>query len=154
MFQLSIDEKKLRLGKMGEICVGNWASTHGKVVIHSIDPFDRQKDLVIDGKKVEVKTQIPYIIENSFTISPYHLHKCRYVDELYFVALPSPNPRFSYDGQGWIYHVDPKLFTYREVVKRNDERVFLIDMKQSAVIRVKEIDQGDIDQMMKYSVGV
>lgn len=147
------EEKKTRLGKMGEICVGNWASTQGKVVIHAIDPYDSQKDLVIDGATVEVKTQIPFINERAFSIRPNQLKKCREVDELYFVALPSPHPRFSYDGEGWIYKIDPQNFVTREIITRRDAKMILINMDQPAVSKVKEIDDVDILQMMKYNTG-
>jgi hypothetical protein len=146
-----LDEKKTRLGKMGEICVGNWASTQGKVVIHSIDPYDSQKDLVINGITVEVKTQTPYINEMAFSIRPNQLRKCREVDELYFVALPSPQARFAYDGQCWIYKVDPKTFTHREIYTRGGMKMILIDIKQTAVTPVTEIDPSDVALMMRYS---
>jgi hypothetical protein len=151
MTQHLLDEKKTRLGKMGEICVGNWASTQGKVVIHSIDPYDSQKDLVIDGITVEVKTQTPYINEMAFSIRPNQLRKCRAVDELYFVALPSPQTRFVYVGHCWIYKVDPKTFTHREIQTRRGMKMILIDIKQSAVTPVMEIDPSDVALMMRYS---
>ena len=146
-----LDEKKTRLGKMGEICVGNWASTQGKVVIHAIDPYDSQKDLVIDCITVEVKTQTPYINEMAFSIRPNQLRKCREVDELYFVALPSPQARFAYAGQCWIYKVDPKTFTHREIYTRGGMKMILIDIKQAAVTPVMEIDPSDVALMMRYS---
>jgi hypothetical protein len=147
----SLDEKKTRLGKMGEICVGNWASTQGKVVIHAIDPYDSQKDLVIDGVSVEVKTQTPYINEMAFSIRPNQIRKCRAVDELYFVALPSPQARFFYEGQCWVYKVDPKAFIHREIVTRGGKTMILVDIKQPAVVPVVEISPEDVDLMMRYS---
>jgi hypothetical protein len=149
--QNDLDEKKTRLGKMGEICVGNWASTQGKTVIHAIDPYDSQKDLIIDGVTVEVKTQVPYINEMAFSIRPNQIRKCREVGDLYFIALPSPHARFAYEGQGWIYHADPKTFTHRETVTRGGKTMILIDIKQPAVIPVVEISKEDIDLMMRYS---
>lgn len=149
--QYELDEKKTRLGKMGEICVGNWASTQGKVVIHAIDPYDSQKDLVIDGISVEVKTQTPYINEMAFSIRPNQIRKCREVGELYFVALPSPQARFAYDGQCWVYKVDPKTFVHRETVTRGGKTMILIDIKQPAVVPVVEISPEDVNLMMKYS---
>jgi hypothetical protein len=151
MTQHLLDEKKTRLGKMGEICVGNWASAQGKVVTHSIDPYDSQKDLIIDGVTVEVKTQTPYINEMAFSIRPNQLRKCREVDELYFVALPSPQARFAYGGQCWVYRVDPKTFIHREIYTRGGMKMILIDIKQTAVTPVTEIDPGDVALMMQYS---
>jgi hypothetical protein len=153
MNQHLLDEKKTRLGRMGEICVGNWASSEGKTVIHSIDPYDIHKDLMINYLTVEVKTQIPYINERAFSIRPNQLRKCREVNELYFVALPSSNERFAYDGQGWIYKVDPKTFKHRETVTRGGTKMILIDMNQEAVMKVKQIDEHDLHQMMKYTTG-
>ena len=151
ILQQKIDENKVRLGRMGEICVGNWASLLGMSVLHSIDPYDRRKDLIINGRRVEVKTQVPYILEHAFSIRENQINKCRSVDELYFVALPSPNSKYIYEGSGWIYQVNSKTFLTREIITRAGHKMILIDIKQDAVVPVQQIDQSDIDQMMKYS---
>jgi hypothetical protein len=150
---LDSEEKKLRLGKMGEICVGNWASMNGSVVTHAIDPYDSKKDLIIDGATVEVKTQTPYILENGFTIRANQINKCRNVDVLYFVSLPSPHARFINPDQGWVYVVDPKTFKYREIITRAGNKMLIIDIKQDAVAPLFKIDPAEIAQMMVYHSG-
>ena len=42
-------DRKAVLGQIGEKIVSNYYSRAGNIVEHSIDPFDRHKDLLVDG---------------------------------------------------------------------------------------------------------
>ena len=86
--KLTNDDKRLRLGKMGEISIGNYLTEQGHKVIYSIDPYDNTGDMYVDGELAEVKTQVPWISKASFTIRSNQLKKCRTVKRLYIVALP------------------------------------------------------------------
>ena len=147
------EDKKTRLGKMGEICVGNYLTRIGHKVIYSIDPYDSSKDLIVDDQRVEVKTQIPYINQRSFTIRKNQLEKCRSVDALFFVALPSNknSVRFSYPNQGSIFLVNPKMFEYTEELTSDNNLKLLIRMDQPSVVFVEKISDEDIRLMMKYT---
>lgn len=147
------EDKKTRLGKMGEICVGNYLTRKGHKVIYSIDPYDSNKDLLVDDEHVEVKTQIPYINQQSFTIRKNQLEKCRSVDALFFVALPSNKNkvRFSYPNQGSIFLVNPKTFECVEEMTSDRQLKLLIRMNQAAVTFVEKISDEDIELMMKYT---
>lgn len=99
------------LGSEGEELVANWFRSRGLTVERSTDTFDGEKDLTINGKSVEVKTQtiyrrFPYLQDFSpaFTvpiledtkISRNQLNKCLNVDHLIFVSRSSmddPNVR-------------------------------------------------------------
>ena len=80
------------LGSKGEHLVKDFFLSQGCNVIMSDDPFDKEKDMLVDGKKVEVKTEVPYYKEWAFTINSKHknqLKKCLTVDRLIFVVLPT-----------------------------------------------------------------
>jgi len=80
------------LGEKGEHLVKDFFLSQGCEVIMSDDPFDREKDMLVDGKKVEVKTEVPYYKEWAVTINSKHknqIKKCLLVDRLIFVVLPT-----------------------------------------------------------------
>jgi len=58
------------LGRMGEKYVSNYLSKKGVVVEQALNHFDSKKDLMGDGKTIEVKTQVPFIKEKAITIKP------------------------------------------------------------------------------------
>ena len=76
------------LGRTGEKIIANMLIELGLNVQESIDHFDREKDFLVDGKKVEVKTEQPYVLMNCFSFRENQLRKCRSVDVLYFVSIP------------------------------------------------------------------
>lgn len=149
------NEKKIRLGTMGERVVGNYFSQRGSCVVYPIDPYDSTKDMTIDGEKTEVKTQIPFINERAMTIDSSQLAKCRNVSQLYFVTLQSPQPRFiDSTTQGWVFSVDPTRFNaiVHTTTKSSMSRL-LIKFDDPAVTRLFQVDPQDLITMMKYNTG-
>ena len=63
-----MDDNKVNLGEIGEKIVANYMNRQGCIVEQSLDPFDSQKDMKIDGKSLEVKTQVPYVLKKCFTL--------------------------------------------------------------------------------------
>lgn len=56
----------------------------------STNPYDSQKDLIIDGLNVEVKTQNRCTFNNTFTVNTKYrtnFNKCVHVDRLLFVEF-------------------------------------------------------------------
>ena len=101
------EELMNELGLAGEKIVINMLSEEGRKVKSSINKYDSEKDLLIDGTlKAEVKTQVPFIMQNAFTFKSNQLRKCRGVDELYFVSVPAG--RHSDKWAGWVFKADPK----------------------------------------------
>jgi hypothetical protein len=88
---MALDKNKVcnvMLGMMGERIVAKILRDRGQQVEESLDPFDAEKDMFVDGERVEVKTQVPILTENSFAVSVRQrtkLYNCRYV---YFVSVP------------------------------------------------------------------
>jgi hypothetical protein len=144
------EQKMDWLGRIGEKIIVNYLSRQGLTVEESINPYDSEKDLVCAGKNIEVKTQVPFIIENAFTFKPNQLKKCRSVDELYFVAVPAP--KHSYKWAGWIFKVDPKEFLIRKRIVSGGREMILVNIQQDAVVPIEKVSDEYMTEMVKYTI--
>lgn len=81
-------EKMIMLGALGEKIVRYCAQQNGLMVEESLSLYDSNKDLKIDGKTCEVKTQSRFFVEDAFTVKYNQVEKCSNVDLLYFVETP------------------------------------------------------------------
>ncbi len=139
------------LGLMGEKIVINMLNEEGRKVKTSIDKYDSEKDLLIDDKiKAEVKTQVPFIMQNAFTFKPNQLRKCRGVDELYFVSVPAG--KHSDKWAGWIFKADPKSFVTRNYRTKDGRDMLLVDREQESLTPIKKMSFEEIKELQKYTV--
>ena len=138
------------LGRMGEKYVSNYLSKNGIVVEQALNHFDSKKDLMGDGKTIEVKTQVPFIKEKAITIKPNQLPKCRGVDRLFFVTIPAPRHHYQYAG--WLFEVDSKNFKTRNYRTKDGRNMVLIDIEQEFVKPIQRVDDTTLSEMMKYTV--
>lgn len=144
------DEMMNELGLMGEKIVINMLNEQGCKVKTSVDKYDSEKDMVVDGKKVEVKTQVPFIMQNAFTFKPNQLRKCRGVDELYFVSVPAG--RHGDKWEGWIFKANPKTFTTRQYRTKDGRDMILVDREQESLTPVLKMSSEEIKELQKYTV--
>ena len=144
-------DKISELGLVGEKIVVNMLNKlHPELrVVFSTNKYDNEKDMLVDDKKVEVKTQSPFIMKNAFTFRPNQLRKCQSVDVLYIVSVP--HPRWKHHSDGWVFRVVPSEFEYQTWVDKKGISRIIIPINQPAVIRVHKIDDSDIKELMKYS---
>lgn len=143
-------DKMNELGLMGEKIIINYLSEEGHIVKHSVDKYDSEKDLIVEGKKVEVKTQVPFLLENSFTFKPDQLRKCRNVDVLYFVSVPANKHNDKWAG--WIFEADPKKFVTRQRTTKDGRVMILIDRNQPALKPIKRVSAEEMEQLQRYTV--
>ena len=145
------EELMNELGLAGEKIVINMLSDEGCRIKTSVDKYDSEKDLLVDGQyKVEVKTQVPFVMQNAFTFKPNQLRKCRSVDVLYFVSVPPP--RHEDKWAGWIFRVEPKKFVTRNYKTKDGREMILIDREQSALVPVKKMTDDEMKELQKYTV--
>ena len=145
------EELMNELGLAGEKIVINMLSGEGCRIESSINKYDSEKDLMVDGQyKVEVKTQVPFIMKNSFTFKPNQLRKCRSVDVLYFVSVPAP--RHTDKWAGWIFRVEPKNFVTTTYRTKDGREMILINREQPALIPVKKMSDEEARELQKYTV--
>lgn len=138
------------LGKTGEKIIANMLNAEGLRVEYALNNYDREKDFIVDGKKVEVKTEQPYVKKNAISIRDTQVRKCRGVDVLYFVTVP---PLFDrrYKWGGWIFRVDPQTFKYDPYVTSFGVSMVAIPIEQEAVIPIRELNKEEIDELMRYA---
>ena len=144
------DEMMNELGLAGEKIIINMLSESGHKVKTSINKYDSEKDLLVEDKKVEVKTQVPFVMQDAFTFKPNQLKKCRSVDILYFVCVPPPRHKDKWAG--WVFEADPKAFTTRNYTTKDGRVMILIDRSQPALKPVKKISDEEVKELQKYSV--
>lgn len=101
----SVDVRKILLGMIGERIVASFLRKRGHEVEESLNVFDTEKDMLVDGKKVEVKTQVPIVVEDSFGITPSQMAKIKGSHRVYFVSVPLQ--RNEDDLEGTIFELDP-----------------------------------------------
>lgn len=144
------EEKMNELGLAGEKIVINMLSSLGLKIESSINKYDSEKDMLVDGKKVEVKTQVPFVIQNAFTFKPNQLNKCRSVDVLYFVCVPPPKHNDKWGG--WIFKANPKSFITRNYKTKDGRFMILVDREQEALTPVMKMSDENINELKKYTI--
>jgi len=145
------DIKKIRLGLIGERIVAKFLRDQGHVVDESFDPFDTEKDMLMDGKPIEVKTQVPYMIEDSFAIFPTQLKKLKDCYRAYFVSVPlkAEDPL-----AGGIFEIDLKSDDVKahRVQRHDGASIICFPRRQSAMKMIHQItDPGILEQLKKLS---
>ncbi len=81
-------QRVLALGAVGEGIVRRFFESQGCKVTMSEDQFDDEKDMIVDGKTVEVKTLLPVYKFKSFCLPAQQSKKCESVDRLIFIEVP------------------------------------------------------------------
>ena len=101
-----------QIGNIGENLAKSFFEWRGSEVVLSEDQYDTTKDMVVDGKNTEIKTQTIYRLfpcedgtkQAAFTVPISHrnlsqvytnqLNKCLTVDRLVFVSRPGTSNKF------------------------------------------------------------
>lgn len=146
---LNQEEKINELGLLGEKIMTNYFNSQGMLVEHAIDKFDREKDMTVNGKKVEIKTEQPYVMKDSLTIRETQLKKCKSVDELYFVTVP-PSFRPTYEWSACIFKVDPENFKYFKYTPKDGRKMIAIPINQESVEFIKKLSDVERNELIKY----
>lgn len=136
------------LGRIGEVMFGNYMSAAGKCVLYSEDPFDSSKDLIIDSEIYEVKTQVPYVSENAFTIKMDQVRKCKDVDHLVFLSVPCDGR--SHHSFGKVYMVRGSKSRMRSKKMPDGRHMVLLPIEHMEEVFTLTQEQCDI--LRKYSV--
>ena len=139
--------KMQMLGNYGERIVGEVLRSIGFDVVYSDDPYDRNKDMTVNGSTVEIKTQVPFYSEKAFSISAKQLRKCNSVDYVVFVAVPSMSMTSIGRGNsidGNIYTVDPQVAKWRSRTTNDGRLMYLMDINQPGVTLCHKITNQKI----------
>lgn len=139
------------LGKTGEKIIANMLNEEGRKVQYALNNFDSEKDFLIDDNiTVEVKTQQPYVLKNAFVIKHTQLHKCRSVNELYFISVP-PLFKKDYKWGGIIFKVNPSKFITKQYTSKNGIKMIEIPIEQESVEIIRKLTNEELNELSKYT---
>lgn len=147
----TIPERKILLGMIGERIVAHQLRKSGHEVEESLNVYDSEKDMLVDGLPCEVKTQVPIMIEDSFGISPKQKAKIFSCHRVYFISVPL---KAGDDLAGCVFEMDPRdpnLKAHRW--SANDGREMIcFPRRQTALKMICQIEDQDIlEQLRKLS---
>jgi len=144
------DLKKHLLGMLGERIIAKHLRERGHSVIESLNVFDSEKDLDVDGDKVEVKTQVPFLIKNAFSISPNQLNKIKNSKFVYWISVPPTKMPDSLAG--FIFKMDPTVAKYERYKLKNGREMLAFKRNQLGMDIVDQIkDKSLLDHMKELS---
>lgn len=138
------------LGKTGEKIVSNYYSKQGKIVEQAINNFDSTKDMLIDGKKIEVKTQVPFVIKSSFTFKEKQLTKCLNADTVVFVSVP--NSVKSHYSEGKVYAIESKNLKYDFYTTKDGRKMVMIAIGQPDMKELFQMSKEECQELQKYTI--
>jgi hypothetical protein len=137
------------LGILGEKIVANFLRKKGYSVEESLDIFDSSKDMQVNDSKVEVKTQTPLIVYDSFAINENQLNKilgCKYV---FWVTVPLSKFSDEYAGCVFCMDVNDPTLKYDAMTLKSGRRIIKFPRKQSAMKNVYRITDVNVLKQMK-----
>lgn len=145
---MNIDKNKIKsLGDIGEkIAIAHYSSL-GHKVVPSYNPYDNQKDLLVDGKRYEVKTQQPHVKLRALTIQKNQLRKCSNKDTrlVYITTEAEFSPLFKWNNCFFEIDSDFEHFSYET---REGTEMIAIPIEQPAVHLIKKLE-GDAAHELK-----
>lgn len=144
------DSSQAKLGRAGETIVINHFSRQGLIVESSVDQYDSQKDMVVHGRKIEVKTQVPFVNKDAFTFKENQLKKCLNADWVYFVSVPNEKkPHFS---AGKVYAIKSQKMICESYTTKDGRKMILIPIKQEHMKEVFTMSPDECKILQRYSV--
>ena len=144
------DTSQSKLGRAGETLVINYFSKLGKKIEASVDQFDSEKDLLIDGEKYEVKTQVPFIVKDAFTFKPSQLKKCKNVKKVIFVSVP--NLIKKHFSEGKVYQIDSDKLEYYKYSTKDGRLMILIPILQEYMEELFTLLPQESKLLQSYSI--
>lgn len=146
---MSRDSSIEKLGRAGETIVINHFSRKGLLVESSVDQYDSQKDMLVNGKKVEVKTQVPFVVKDSFSFKKNQLRKCLNADIVVFVSVP--NEKREHYSAGKVYSIKSQDLQYSDYVTKDGRDMILIPIKQEGMKELFAMSEEECKLLQSYS---
>jgi broad specificity polyphosphatase/5'/3'-nucleotidase SurE len=106
--------------------------------------------MLVDGKKIEVKTQVPFIIKDAFSILQKQLNKCLKADAVYFVSVPNTKKEHYSDGK--VYRIESNKIKYQFHKTKDGRQMILIPIRQPDMKEVFQMSQKECEILQRYSV--
>lgn len=141
---IDASQKKYMLGSYGELVLTEILRKDGYDVVRSMNPFDNKKDFTVNGATVEVKTQVPFFSERSFSIGENQYRKCSTVDYVAFIAVPVKNNSFTSRYDGNIYVAEAKSIVWKRKRTYDGRTMYLASIDQPAMRLCHKIENREI----------
>lgn len=138
------------LGRAGETIITNYCTKHGQIVEASVDQYDSEKDMLIDGLKCEIKTQVPWVTKNSFSFKPNQLKKCLNADRVIFISVPNATKPHWSDGK--VFLIKSAEMKYTKTKTKDGRDMILIPIDQPGMDELFTISPEECKILQKYSV--
>jgi len=144
------ESPQAKMGRAGETIIHNWLNKNGFIVEASVDQYDSEKDMLVEGKKIEVKTQVPFVIKDAFSILQKQLKKCLNADVVYFISVPNTKHKHYSDGK--VYRIDSDKIKYQFHKTKDGRQMILIPIGQPDMKEVFTISPKECEILQRYSV--
>jgi len=131
------DMKKHMMGLLGERIVATLYRGHQIEFAETV--FDQHRDLRIDGRNVEVKTQRMWLKHNAFTYRPNQHQKCTSVDQLIFIDTDT----------GDVYEASPGYKWFRDVAAHGP--MIIVPVEQELVCRLGRATASQVAELKQLS---
>jgi hypothetical protein len=135
---MTVDYKKVLLGMLGEKIVAKHFRNNGHIVEESLDVFDSNKDMVVDGNSVEVKTNAPLIYYDSFSFPKSQYDKITNSHRVYWVSVPLQTKEDKFAG--CIFEMDPKVAKLHKITFNSGQTIIGIKRQQEGMKVIYRIE--------------
>lgn len=136
------------LGMIGERIVSSYLRKQGHDVEESLNVFDTEKDLLVNGMPCEVKTQVPVMVEDSFAIKPNQRNKILGSHRVYWINVPLKTEDAL---SGCVFEMDPKddLLKAHRWIANNGREMICFPRHQTAMKLLFKIEDKDILEQLR-----
>lgn len=144
------ESPQAKMGRAGETIVLNWFSSNGVKFKASVDQYDSQKDILVEEKKIEVKTQVPFVFKNAFSFRDNQLRKCLNADFVYFVSVP--NDEKPHHSAGKVYRIESKKMVHQFYTTKDGRKMVLVPINQEDMQELFTMTDEEARILQRYSV--
>lgn len=144
------NETKLKntlLGMLGEKIVAKHLRDCGHNVNESLYMFDSDMDMTVDGKPIEVKTQVPFLMYDSFTVNTNQVNKIQNSHRVYWVSVPPGKASDVLSGS--VFEMDPKVATNFSHMLNNGREIICFKRNQEGMKIVYQIKDKKLINHLK-----
>lgn len=144
---MAVDYKRVLLGMLGEKIVAKHFRDSGHQVEESLNVFDSDKDMIIDGNNVEVKTNAPLIYYDSFSFPKSQYNKIINSHRVYWVSVPlqTQDDRFA----GCIFEMDPKVAKLHKITFNSGQTTIGLRRQQEGMKVIHKIEDPTLLKQLK-----
>ena len=144
---MAVDYKRVLLGMLGEKIVAKHFRDSGHQVEESLNVFDSDKDMIIDGNNVEVKTNAPLIYYDSFSFPKSQYNKIMNSYRVYWVSVPlqTQDDQFA----GCIFEMDPKVAKLHTIKFNSGATVIGLRRQQEGMRVIHKIEDPTLLKQLK-----